>query len=66
MDKNKRLNPSQKAKANPKSLRAAINAHCFECGGDLYKEVTHCPSKDCALWPLRPWQPREPNNTGGN
>ena len=26
-----KLDPIQKAKANPKSLRAAINAKCFEC-----------------------------------
>ena len=38
MSKNKRLNPIQKALANPKSLRAAINGKCFECGGDQYKE----------------------------
>ena len=66
MTENKRLNPIKKALANPKSLRAAINGKCFECGGDQYKEVTHCLAKDCPLWPLRPWQNNETNNTGGN
>jgi hypothetical protein len=66
MIKNKRFNPIEKAKANPKSLRAAINAHCFECGGDQYKEVKHCLVEECPLWPHRPWQPKETTNTGGN
>ena len=66
MSKNKRLSPILKALANPKSLRAAINAKCFECSGDQYREVTHCLANDCPLWPLRPWQIHETTETGGN
>jgi hypothetical protein len=66
MTTNERFNPIKKAKVNPKSLRAAINAKCYECSGDQYKEVTNCLVEDCALWPLRPWQPKETNNKGGN
>jgi hypothetical protein len=66
MTKNKRLNPIEKARANPKSLRAAINGKCFDCVVEQYKEVTHCLVEDCPLWPLRPWQIKETNNTGGN
>ena len=64
MSKNKRLNPIQKALANPKSLRAAINGKCFECGGDQYKEVILCKSKDCPLWSLRPWKINETTKIG--
>lgn len=66
MSKNKRLNPFEKALANPKSLRAAINAKCFDCCCDQYKEVTHCLVKECYLWPHRPWQINETTETGGN
>ena len=59
MSKNKRLSPILKALANPKSLRAAINAKCFECGGDQYQEVTHCLVKECSLWNVRPWRGEE-------
>lgn len=48
--------PIQKAKDNPKSLRAALNAKCWECACYQRKEVTECTAKDCPLWRLRPWQ----------
>jgi hypothetical protein len=66
MTKNKRLNPIEKAKANPNSLRAAINGKCFECVCDKYKYVTHCLAKDCPLWLLRPWQGNKTTETGEN
>ena len=50
------LDPIQKAKANPKSLRSAINAKCFDCGCFQRVEVTKCQAKDCPLHALRPWQ----------
>lgn len=65
MTQNKRLNPIEKAQANPKSLRAAINAYCFDCSNEQYKEVRLCTAKDCCLWPLRPWQNNE-TTTGEN
>jgi len=66
MTKKTRLNPMQKAKANPKSLRAAVNARCFECGGCQYKEVILCPVKECPLWPHRPWQINKTTKKGEN
>jgi len=35
--------PYARLKKNPKSLRAAINAHCFWCCCEQYKEVKYCP-----------------------
>ncbi len=51
-----RLTPAQKARANPKSLRLAINAKCYDCTGDNKQEVKMCEITDCSLWPVRPWQ----------
>jgi hypothetical protein len=31
----------------------AIQAHCFGCSGDSYKEVTLCVIPDCPLYPYR-------------
>jgi hypothetical protein len=59
MTEYKRLDPIAKAKANPKSLRAAINAKCFDCCCDQYKQVTHCLAIDCPLWNVRPWRGEE-------
>ena len=50
------LDPLQKAQANPKSLRAAINAKCYECCCEQRTEVKLCQCKDCPLFALRPWQ----------
>lgn len=50
------MDPLEKAKRNPKSLRAAINAKCYDCTCFQRAEVTKCPMKDCPLWHLRPWQ----------
>ena len=50
--------PAEKAKAYPKSLRAAINAKCWDCCGFQRKEVTLCEITDCSLWIHRPWQPK--------
>ncbi len=52
----KPLNPREKAKANAKSLRLAINANCFDCVGGSRTEVTRCEITDCPLWNVRPWQ----------
>ena len=48
--------PVAKALKHPKSLRAAINAKCYDCAGYSRIEVTRCTVEDCPLWPLRPWQ----------
>ena len=54
-------NPTEKAKANPKSLRAAVTAHCWECVGGEHSEkpkvlVRECGIVKCSLHGLRPWQ----------
>ena len=56
IEKSVALNPIEKAKANPKSLRAAINAKCWDCCCGSRTEVTRCLSKDCPLWIQRPWK----------
>ena len=66
MTKNKRLNPIEKAKANPKSLRAAINGKCFECSDYTYKNVRLCLVEECSLWPQRPWQGNKTTRKGKN
>ena len=51
-----RLDPVSKAKANPNSLRMAINAKCYDCCCGERKEVRECTITDCPLWNLRPWK----------
>lgn len=48
--------PIQKAKNNPRSLRAAITAKCYDCSCYQKYEVAKCNAKDCPLYKLRPWQ----------
>lgn len=55
------LNPVEKAKANPGSLKLAIKAHCWTCSGagadaGVKFHVRDCRVKNCALHPHRPWQ----------
>ena len=52
----KKLNPIEKAYANPKSLRLAINGKCWECSCGQRVEITKCTVKDCCLWGVRPYQ----------
>ncbi len=52
----KRLNPIEKAKQNPRSLRLAINAKCYDCCCEQRAEVKYCPVGNCSLHYLRPWQ----------
>ena len=39
-----------------KSMKAAIKAHCLECMHWQKKEVSHCTSYGCALYPYRPYK----------
>jgi len=55
----KPLDPIEKAKQNPKSLRFAINAMCFDCCCFQRVDVTLCTAVNCPLHKLRPWQPME-------
>lgn len=50
------LDPIEKAKANPKSMRLAINAKCYDCTCFSRSEVTLCEITTCSLWSMRPWQ----------
>ena len=52
----KSLNPVEKARKNPKSLRLAINGKCWDCTCGQRSEIKHCPMPDCTLWALRPYQ----------
>lgn len=53
--------PIIKARANPGSLRLAINAKCCECMGGSNepgwrREVRECSSRTCPLYPVRPFR----------
>ena len=55
----KPLNPIERAKQNPKSMRLAINAQCYDCMGresGWKNEVRNCPSKNCPLLGFRPYK----------
>jgi hypothetical protein len=56
VEKPKRLDPIEKSKQNPTSLRFAINARCFDCSGFERLEVTNCEFVNCPLHRHRPWQ----------
>jgi len=54
-------NPVEQAQANPKSLKAAIKANCWNCvGADADPgakfRVRDCTVTRCALHAHRPWQ----------
>jgi len=57
----KKKDPIQKALENPKSMRCAINAKCWDCNGcDADPaprwRIANCPMTDCPLYPQRPFQ----------
>ncbi len=56
IERPKQLNPIEKAKKNPNSLRFAVNAKCFDCSGFERPGVRDCEFADCPLHRLRPWQ----------
>ena len=54
-------NPIEKLAQNPKSLRAAINAKCFDCMGQnsdpaVKWRIGNCEIPDCPLFNVRPYQ----------
>jgi hypothetical protein len=56
-----RLDPIEKARRNPTSLRLAINAKCFDCEGgnsdpNVQRRIGTCASRECPLWTVRPYQ----------
>jgi hypothetical protein len=56
IEKPVRKTPVEKALENPKSLRFALNAKCWDCSGQNRAEVGRCTAKDCPLWHHRPWK----------
>lgn len=60
--------PLEKWVRNPKSLRMAINAHCWQCVGGsnssegrilTMREIRDCRSEVCPLNTVRPYQNAE-------
>lgn len=56
-----RLDPIERAKRNPHSLRKAITAACWQCMGcgadpNTRQNIRDCGVPTCALHPHRPWQ----------
>lgn len=56
-----RLNPLEKLKNNPLSLRCAINAKCYDCIGqdadpDWRGNIRNCVCTDCPLYAVRPYR----------
>lgn len=54
-------NPIEQLKRNPTSLRASINAKCFDCQGQdsdpaVKWRIGNCEIPDCPLFNVRPYQ----------
>lgn len=54
-------NPLEKLADNPLSLRASINAKCYQCEGEdsdpgVKRRIGTCGIRDCGLWAVRPYQ----------
>lgn len=49
-------NPKDRWSENKKSLRASIDAFCFECIGESIPEIRECTAKNCPLYVVRPYQ----------
>lgn len=65
-----RLNPIEKAQKNPKSLRLAINAKCYDCMGqnsdpNVTGRIGSCEIPSCPLWPVRPYQKKKTEESEG-
>lgn len=53
---NKRKTPKDKWRENPTSLRASINAFCWECIGENVDDIRNCTAENCPLYRVRPYQ----------
>lgn len=54
-----RLDPIEKSKANPGSMKLAIRAHCYDCVGrdtGYISDIRNCEIIECALHRFRPYQ----------
>ena len=52
----KSLNPEEKAKSNPNSMKYAIAAKCFDCTCGQRDEIKLCSITDCSLYNFRPYK----------
>ena len=53
--------PLERLADNPLSLRAAVNAKCYQCEGEdadpgVKKRIGSCTIRECGLWAVRPYQ----------
>lgn len=53
------LSPVEKLAKNPKSLRLAINAMCYQCMGGYKNEIKGCTATGCALYNVRPYRGKD-------
>jgi hypothetical protein len=51
-----RLNPVERAQANPKSKALAIKAHCYVCSGESANEAKLCTVQKCPLYLHNPYK----------
>jgi hypothetical protein len=51
--------PIVKSTENPKSLRLAINAKCWDCCLEQINEIRFCGATGCPLWKVRPYQKKD-------
>ena len=51
-----RLDPIENAKLNPRSLKLAIRAKCWECSACSVVDVKECSVTSCPLYDHRPWK----------
>jgi len=56
IQRSKQLNPIEKLKTKPNSLRFAVNAKCFDCTCQQKLEIKFCEAFDCPLFNVRPYQ----------
>lgn len=64
------LDPIEKARRNPKSLRLAVNAKCWDCIGAGHDPnprgaIRECTILDCSLYPVRPYQRGDGGDSDG-
>ena len=60
-DRGPRKNPKEKLALNPGSLRASVNAMCYDCNGEenWVNNTRHCEIPTCPLFNVRPFRPRK-------
>lgn len=60
IERAKPKNPLEKCQEDPKSMRKAVNAKCYDCifdnkaGGTWREQVRNCEQSICPLYQVRP------------